>query len=314
MGREQTIWKTLGHAIRLASREWKDSPRFTHRTADVLRVHLFSTLRERPIDWACDADNWPRGWLAFRLPDQSTMSRRTRGANGAKLEQFMALVARHLDGDAKQALLDASLLQTRRIDGTALTVAAHSSDPDARWGRGAGQKMKGYKLHVLRSVGPMPEQFAVTALNVDERVVAARFLQRLHRGAGYVIGDSLYDSSELHERALAVDHHLLVPRRQSTRGKGLGHRFQSEQRVRCLAMLEPPKALPGGACVREVGTDYGATLHAGRTEVERDFGHAKSFGGGLRTGLPAWVRRAWRVRKHVISKLLIDGARRRARA
>lgn len=312
MGRERELWNALNQAIREVALKWRDSGRLTHRTADIVRVHLWATLHERPLCWACDADHWPRDLLPITLPDQSTLSRRTRGEHGERFERFLQRVAERLDGDAKSKLMNGSLLQLRRLDGTALTVATHSKDPDARWGRATGQNGKGYKIHALRSVGPMPEQWCLTPLDVDERVVARRFVRRL-RGAGYLLCDSLYDGSLLHDLACGANHHLLVPRRRSKRGGGLGHRYQSPRRLASIALLETPATLPGGALVRAACSGYGPSVHARRVEIERDFGNSRSFGGGL-TALPAWVRRIWRVRNWVYAKLLIDGARRKLRA
>jgi hypothetical protein len=53
---------------------------------------------------------------------------------------------------------------------------------------------------------------------------------------------------------------------------------------------------------------FGPTLYAMRTDVEREFAGLSCFGGGL-AALPSWVRRIWRVRNWVMSKLLINAAR-----
>jgi IS5 family transposase len=187
------------------------------------------------------------------------------------------------------------LLSLKRLDGKPLVVAAHSTDRDARWGRGAGQQNNGYKLHAITAGRPMPEQWALTPLNVDERVVARRLIQRL-QGTGYLLCDGMFDSSDLHDRAAAVNHHLLCPRRKP--GTGLGHRRHSEHRLRSMEMLEPPGNI----------NDYGLRLYQQRGQIERDFGNLVSFGGGLQ-GLPAWVRRIWRVRAWVYGKLLINAVR-----
>jgi hypothetical protein len=63
-------------------------------------------------------------------------------------------------------------------------------------------------------------------------------------------------------------------------------------------MLESP------AAVNPFGTD----LYERRTAIERDFSQLVCFGGGL-AALPTWIRRIWRVRNWVMSKLLINAAR-----
>ena len=185
------------------------------------------------------------------------------------------------------------------MDGKALPVAAHSKDRDARWGRGAGQQSNGYKLHAITSGRPMPEQWAVTPLDVDERHVARRMLKRLGgdpAAAGYVLRDGMYDASDLHDRAAAANHRMLGPRRRP--GTGLGHRYQSPHRVRGIDVMEPPAGL----------NRFGPDLYRSRAQAERDFGNLVAFGGGLQC-LPPWARRVWRVRLWVYDKLLINAAR-----
>lgn len=283
-------WAELSAAIRRVDMRWQDSPRLKHRTALIVRVHLWSVIHDRPTCWACERGNWDWRARPKDLPDQSTLSRRMRGRLGKQFQAFLDTLSAELSGPAGSALLS-----LKRLDGKPLPVAAHSRDPDARWGRGAGQQNNGYKLHAICSQRPMPEQWALTPLNVDERVVARRLIQRL-QGSGYLLCDGLYDASDLHERAAAVNHHLLGPRRQP--GTGLGHRRHSPHRLRAIQMLESPAQL----------NDFGRQLYQQRGQIERDFGNLVSFGGGLQ-GLPAWVRRIWRVRAWVHGKLLINAVR-----
>lgn len=280
-------WAELSAAIRRVDQGWKDSPRLTHRTATIVRTHLWSVIRDRPTNWACEKAHWDWRARPERLPDQSTMSRRTRGRAGKRFYAFLYAVAARVSVPCRSLI--------KRLDGKPLTVAAHSSDPDARWGRGAGQKSNGYKLHAIHAGQPMPEQWAITPLNVDERVVARRLIKRL-KGGGYLLADAMYDASDLHERAAAVNHQLVCPRRKP--GTALGHRRHSPHRLRAIEMLEPPAGL----------NVFGKQLHHGRGQIERDFGNLTSFGGGLQ-GLPSWVRRIWRVRAWVYGKLLINAIR-----
>jgi IS5 family transposase len=200
---ERELWSELSAAVAEVGASWLEPRRYVHPTASVVRVHLWAALHDRPISWACA----PAHWLPLRpavLPDQSTMSRRTRGVHGKGFEGFCRAVGEALE--RRNANLDASvgvvsrLLHLCRLDGKPLPVAAHSTDRDARWGRGAGQRNKGYKLHAITSAGrAMPERWAVAPLNVDERVVARRLVARLD-GAGYVLADAMYDAADLHER------------------------------------------------------------------------------------------------------------------
>lgn len=293
---ERELWSELTAAVAEVEASWREPRRYGHPTASVVRVHLWAALHDRPVSWACKAEHW----LPLRpavLPDQSTMSRRTRGEHGKGFEAFYAAVGEALERRGAAGAEVSRLLHLRRLDGKPLPVAAHSTDRDARWGRGAGQRAKGYKLHAVTSAGrATPEQWAVAPLDVDERVVARRFAARL-TGAGYVLADAMYDAADLHERCAAANHRLLAPRGKP--GGGFGHRRQSRWRLRCVAQLEVP---PGGS-------RFGRRLHGEhRGHVERDYGNLVGFGGGL-TCLPPWARRIWRVRHWVHAKLLINAAR-----
>lgn len=287
---ERERWAELSRAVGEVAAGWQESRRYTHCTALVVRVHLWSALHDRPTSWACEAANWDHRTRPPVLPDQSTMSRRMRTKN---FTRFMDGVGARPAGPPSVALL-------KRVDGKPLAVAAHSTDRDAAWGRGAGQKANGYKLHAVWADRPMPGQWALTPLDVCEKRMARRMVKRL-TGGGYLLADAYFDASDLHDRAAHVGHQLVAPRRQP--GAGLGHCYQSPGRLRCIAINEPPLGIGGG---------FGRSLRHGRARIERDFGNLTSFGGGL-AGLPAWARRIWRVRAWVHAKLLINAARIRCR-
>jgi len=286
---ERECWSELSQAICEVDARWQKSRRLTHPTALIVRVHLWSVLHDRSTRWACEPDHWDaRTRPAAALPDQSTLSRRKRTT---AFEQFMTAVGVRLAGKPSAALL-------KRVDGKALAVAAHSKDRDAAWGRGAGQDANGYKLHAIWAERPMPEQWALTPLNVCEKRMARRMVKRLG-GAGYLLADSYFDDSLLHDQAAANHHQLVAPRRLSSRGKGLGHCYQSPHRLRCIDITESPA---------QVNAAFGLSLRNARRQIERDFGNLCGFGGGL-GALPAWARRIWRVRACVHGKLLINAAR-----
>jgi hypothetical protein len=271
--------------------------RFTHSHERVVRVYLWSVLHDRPVSWACDPGNWNRPVRPpDPLPGQSTMSRRTRTDAFAA---FLAALGDRLAGRPSAALL-------KYIDGKPVVVAAHSTDPDAAWGRGAGQKAKGYKLHAVWAAdGAMPAAFEVRPLNVGEQQVAERLIpDALHaERPGYLLGDEQYNDSTLFDLAAARAHRLIAPRQQP--GTGVGHHYQSPHRLRCIDMLEPgPAAAAAGHDCR-----FGLGLVRARRAIERRFGNAVSFGGGLGSSLPSFVRRLHRVRNWVHAKLLINAAR-----
>src|SRR5439155_18422427 len=159
---EREFWSELSQAISAVAAGWHESARFVHPTALIVRVHLWSVLHDRPTSWACEKQSWDARTRPAALPDQSTMSRRQRGK---LFERFLAAVGAKLAGKPSAVLV-------KRLDGKPLPVAAHSKDRNAKWGRGAGQHARGYKLHAIWSDRPMPEQWAVTPLNVCEKRVA----------------------------------------------------------------------------------------------------------------------------------------------
>ena len=175
------------------------------------------------------------------------------------------------------------------LDGKPLPVGGCSKDPDAKRGRAAGGLARGYKLHAIWDGRPVPAAWAVAPLNTHEVVVADGLLGQV-TGRGYLLADGNYDSSRLFDRAAARGYQLLVP---PPANAGRGHHYVSPHRRRSIAVM---------------GTADGRTTYAGRSRVEREFGNATSFGGGLGP-LPAWVRRTHRVTRWVRAKLLINGVR-----
>ena len=286
---ERERWRELSQAISEVAARWPARGRYFHPTALIARVYCWAAAHDRSVSWACVAQHWPTSVRPARLPNQSTLSRRTRDKD---FDRFLQAVGRRLAGRAAPTLL-------KCIDGKPLVVAAHSRDRNATWGKGAGKIDRGYKLLACWSSGPMPLQWALIPLHVPETRIAARIIRRL-RGGGYLLADALYDSNVLHELAGHANHQLVAPRQKP--GRGLGHCAHSRGRLRCIDMLEPP-------CGHN---HFGPSLHNLRRQIERDFGNLTSFGGGL-THLPPWVRRIWRVRQWVHAKLLLNAARIRCR-
>ncbi len=156
---------------------------------------------------------------------------------------------------------------------------------------------KGYKLHTVWSNGPLPEEWEVTSLKVGETTAASEMLGQLrqHGGGGYLLADGNYDSSVSFDEAAEAGYQLVVP--IAGAGAGNGHHYQSPWRGRCIERMRGRGK-----------SDFGPSLYKMRTGIERSFGNATSFAGGL-GALPAWVRRLRRVRIWVWAKLLINAAR-----
>ena len=281
-------WAELSAAVSAVAGTWRRRPKDTHGTALVVRVYLWASLHDRPVSWACKAGNWRPAALPEVLPDQSTMSRRTRR------EDFMAFlgrVGRRLNG--RVAL--PGLVGVKVVDGKPMELPNHTTDPDAAWGRGVGRSSVGYKLHAVWSGNPMPDAFAITALDVCEKRMAARMIGRL-TGCGYLLGDGHYDASWLFDYCHHHGYQLLCPRAKP--GTGIGHHYVSPHRLRAIEMLESPAAVNpfGPGCTKPAPTSSATSP-------------AWSASAAGWPPLPPWVRRIWRVRTWVMSKLLINAAR-----
>jgi hypothetical protein len=137
----------------------------------------------------------------------------------------------------------------------------------------------------------VPEAWEVTPLNANEKATAERLIGQLLYG-GYLLGDGNYDASYLYDAATARGYQLVAPYRKA-KNPGCGKHYQSPHRLRSIALLQ---------------SDFGRALYRARTAIERTFGNATGFGGGLGP-LPAWVRGQARVRTWVWAKLLINAVR-----
>ena len=280
---EHELWNRLSHAMFDVARAFPKSPRQTFETHTIVRVYLWAVLHDRPVSWATQATHWDAIRRPKRLPIQSTMSRRLRCS---ETWAFLSKLALRVGGSQRACLL-------KSVDGKALVVPKHSTDPDAAYGRGVGGFAKGYKLHAIWGDGGMPLAWSVQPLNVQEIKVTEELIPQL-ACPGYLLADANYDSNPLYDHAGKYGHQLLAPRQQP--GKGLGHHYHSPYRRRAIDLLE------------KAPSEFGRSLYRRRREIERQFGGLVSFGGGLQS-LPSWVRTLPRVRLFVHAKLIINATR-----
>jgi hypothetical protein len=278
---ERELWPPLYHLLRDVAKGFRQKY-VQHPPWVLVAVMLWAALHDRPVSWACQQRHWSTTTLKpRRLPSPSTLSRRVDSVGVGLLWRALEQRLR----DSGQPALVAF------IDGKPLPVGGNSKDPDARFGRGAGCTAKGYKLHAVWTTRAVPEAWEVTPLNGNEKAVAARLIGQLGHG-GYLLGDGNYDASYVYDAAAARGYQLLSPCRKA-KEPGSGKHYQSPHRLRGLEILRG---------------DFGKALYKARTSIERSFGHAGSFGGGLGP-LPAWVRGQDRVRTWVWAKLIINGIR-----
>lgn len=277
---ERELWPVLYQLVRQVGRQVRQQG-VTYQPWMIALVVLWAALHDRPRNWACVTRNWSTTHhRPIQFPSESVISRR---ADSTAMGLFWRTLEDVLRGTSCHGVLSI-------VDGKPLFVGGCSKDPDARRGYGAGQHGKGYKFHAIWSNHRLPETWDVTGLNRQEQVVAQELLPHVDEG-GYLLADGNYDTNPLHDAADRRGYQLLAKHRRANAGKG--HRRQSISRLRDIDLRH---------------TSFGQELLAYRDEIERRFGQATSFAGGLGP-LPAWVRRQCRVRTWVWCKLLINAAR-----
>jgi len=277
---ERELWPLLYRLLREVGQDFSQKY-VQHPPWAIAAVLLWAALHDRPAAWACDRRHWSSTRRRpDRLPSAATLSRRQAGV-------AVGMLLRAAEGRLRAALPPRLLAC---LDGKPLLVGGPSKDPDAARGPAFGRMAKGYRLHAVWGGRAVPEAWDVTPLNVSEKAVARDLLARAG-GGGYVLADRNYDANPLFDLAAARGYQLVVPMPDPRAGQG--HHYQSPARLRCIALVR-------GA--------FGRRLYAGRGQVERCFGNAGAFAGGLGP-LPNWVRRLPRVHRWVAAKLLINGAR-----
>jgi hypothetical protein len=273
---ERELWPVVYRALVDAARGTAQKY-VHHQPLAVAAVLLWAAIHDRPVCWACDPRHWDTTDLRPPgLPSPATVSRR---AGRVVFGVFLNRVAAALRGDGPPAW-------TLVVDGKPLPVGRCSKDPDAR-GTPLG---RGYKLHAVWGDRPLPEAWAVTALRAYEGAVAGALLTQV-LGAGVLLADGNYEAGPLYDAAAARGYQLLA--RPDPADNGRGHRRQSPHRLRALGWFRD-------------GLGWG--LLRWRSSIERAFGNAGSFGGGLGP-LPNWVRRQGRVERWVWCKLVVNAAR-----
>src|SRR5436190_22795117 len=73
---EHQLWHSFEQRLRRLSTSF--NPHCTYQDADIVRVHYWAVLHDRPTAWACDRRNWPLHARKKPLPSASVMSRRLR--------------------------------------------------------------------------------------------------------------------------------------------------------------------------------------------------------------------------------------------
>jgi hypothetical protein len=282
---EGQLWKAILMVLAQVNKRCKRTDE-DFSDEEIVRVFYWGVIHDRPISWACCRQNWPLHARRRKLPSDTTMSRRQRTPSVIAL----------LDAIERRVTKPASPDLYWMIDGKPLVVGGCSKDRQASYGRAAGCKAKGYKLHAIVAADGGLAAWRVAPMNKDERLMAKRLLEAADI-QGYVVADANYDSNYLHEICDARGNRQLVTPRRYGPGRNVGHRAQSPGRLRSIALLENP--IP----------QFGNQLMKDRVAIERCFAEAVCWGGGM-THLPPWVRTHRRVRRWVQAKLTLTAIRR----
>lgn len=287
---EYRVWKAVAAlAAELESR--RGMGRFDFGDAEIVAVFYWGVVHDRPVSWACRPESRPPWLRRRRLPSPATMSRRLRSS---RVVALLEAVERRVTAPKGPRLF-------WMIDGKPLPIGGCSKDRQAGYGRAAGCKAKGYKLHALAAGDGSTAAWRLAPMNKDERVMAGRLIRSAPpQVVGYLAADANYDSNKLHEACdRRGDLQLVTPRRYGP-GNGTGHRKQTAGRRRSIALTEGPSRA------------FADQLLSDRSEIERQFGGLTNWGGGL-SCLPPWVRGHRRVRLWVQAKLVLTGLRRQER-
>lgn len=259
-------------------------PRQEYTDATIVLMYYLAVVNNQTQKWACDPGHWPFKMPPGGLPSASQFSRRLRSAAA---EALLGMVARRVN-DRDPPPTDRVV--TLRLDARPLVIGPHSHDQHAGYGRAAGGKARGYKLHAIIDACGRAVAWRIAPMNVDERVMARRMIQGLNL-TGYLLADKNYDSNELFGLARVNAMQMVVPRRFGA-DKSMGRRKQDAARLRSRDMLETP------------GNDFARELYHTRVDIERTFGlHATTP--ELLTHLPAWIRGYSRVHRWVQAKLTL---------
>ena len=251
--------------------------RCQYSNREILRVTLWAVLHDRPMSWACEAISWPETLRPARLPDDSTISRRWKGASLIEQADLLYETSLRRFAPGRDAV----------VDGRPLPVGGCSKDPDARAGRSAGGMGKGYKMHALVDLRHVILAYEVRPMNEAEQTVAIDLMTRSPKTTTRLLGDGAYDSMRLHRCVHELGKKLYTPLRE----KRVGRR-QQPRRLQLLRLWARP-----------IGRRYLKL----RDEVERAFAQSTNVAIGFK-GLPPWARRQQRVKRWIWGKNLIHHA------
>lgn len=306
---DRVIWRNVTDAVDRALRAVPHvgrRPVFSDRV--IVLMLLWAAWHDRCLSWACDRSHYNTLFRPRALPSISRFGRRV------KTERVRAVLQRVHDDLSVRGTAGCPFDLLSYVDGKALTVGPASKDPDAKRGKVTGGYAKGYKLHAFINERRRVVVWCVTPLNVDEKVVAEELLlPHVPAGAGdaattsasvirspLTLGDSNYDSANLHRAFAQRGRQLLAPLR--------GEQFVGPdgRSAKTMAGMGPARR----EVVKVWETCPGLAEHVmkNRNDAEGTFS-VMSLACGLTDRLPGFARRLPRVTRWVGCKLILYHAR-----
>jgi len=282
---DEFIWKVIRLAIKSADRSIpRAGRRPRYGDALIVRMYFWAVAHDRPLCWACRRSSYGRMMRPRAIPSVSQFCKRVRSQ---RVQAVIDRVFELLSGRDEHTALAC-------IDGKALPIGDATKDPDAGNGRGGGRFSRGYKAHVLADSLGRIRHFHITPIQVGEPPVAReRLVGHIPRGC-VVLADANYDGRELYADIGGRGAFLLTPQKKNRRTEAAFRKTSPERRAAMELWRDHPT--------------LARRAYALRAHIERVFSALTCFGGGL-APLPAWVRRAGRVRRWVTAKIAIYNAR-----
>ena len=247
----------------------------------IATLYQWSVQCNKPMYWVCDPAHAPPFLRDRPLPSVSQFSRRVRGTGVQQLRDAILLRLKPPPAD--------TAVGCWMLDAKPLVISPYSKDEQAKFGWAYNGLARGYKVFALCNRDQHVLAWRVYAMNHAEPVAAKELMPAIDR-PGYLLGDSIYDTNDLHQLAAERGLQLVAPRKEP--GGPIGERARHPHRLHAIDMLE---------C--HVNT-FGPALYAWRTNIERAFSRMTCSSVGM-DHLPGWVRTLPRVQRWVQAKLTL---------
>lgn len=282
-------WKVVYQTIRQVSRSMPRPPRRPeYSDALIVAIYLWAVMHDRPQGWACSRENYGSRFRPRRLPSQSRLSRRIRGARCQEVLTTVYMRIAEVDRPST----------VNMVDGRPFPVNGCTKDRQARAGKVSGGFARGYRLHQLVSDDQRVLNWLVTSMNEPEAKQAQILIETAPAVGSIILADSAYDASFLYEAARSRGSLLVATIRADRLKRSPRPNRNSPERIVAVESW------------KRWATRY---VHRDRLRVETAFGNQSSYGGGLGP-LPAWVRTRSRVTRWIGAKLILHHARLRCRS